>query len=118
MSIIGGIVVGSAAVEAGLISPIALICVSIAGICGFVMPNRDFAASLRVCRYALAILASIAGLTGVAIGFLLLVLHLLTLKSLGVPYVVFFAPKMLRQRLIKEKHRDKHLHPKDARKQR
>ena len=118
VSIIGGIVVGTAAVEAGMISPIALIVVSIAGICGFVMPNRDFAAALRVCRFALAILASIAGLTGIAVGLVLLVIHLLMLKSLGVPYVVFFAPSLLRKRLVQEKHRDERLDPKDTRKQR
>lgn len=117
VSIIGGIVVGTAAVEAGLISPMALIAVSIAGICGFVMPNRDFAAALRVCRYALAVLASIAGLTGVVAGLAILVIHLCSLKSLGVPYVILFAPALLRKRLIKEKYRDIRLKPKDKRKQ-
>lgn len=117
VSIIGGIVVGTAAVEAGLISPMALIAVSITGICGFVMPNRDFAAALRVSRYTLAILASVAGLTGVAIGLLILAIHLCTLKSLGVPYVILFAPKLLRQRLKNEKHRDPRLNPIDKRKQ-
>lgn len=117
VSIIGGIVVGTAAVEAGLISPMALIAVSITGICGFVMPNRDFAAALRVCRYALAVLASIAGLTGVAVGLAILVIHLCSLKSLGVPYVILFAPALLRKRLIKEKYRDIRLKPKDKRKQ-
>ena len=117
VSIIGGIVVGTAAVEAGLISPMALIAVSITGICGFVIPNRDFAAAIRVTRYALAVLASVAGLTGLAIGVLLLVIHLCSLKSVGVPYVIFFAPTLLRQRLVKEQHRDLRLKPADKRKQ-
>lgn len=118
VSIIGGIVVGTAAVEAGLISPMALITVSIAGICGFVMPNRDFAAAVRVCRFALAVLASVAGLYGVAIGLACIILHLATKKSLGVPYFRFFAPTLLRKRLKNEKFRDMRLDPKDKRKQR
>ena len=117
VSIIGGIVVGTAAVEAGLISPMALIAVSITGICGFVIPNRDFAAAIRVTRYGLAILASIAGLTGLGIGLGILTIHLFCLKSLGVPYVVLFAPSLLRQRMVKEKHRDLRLKPQDKRKQ-
>lgn len=117
VSIIGGIVVGTAAVEAGLISPMALIAVSITGICGFVIPNRDFAAAIRVTRYGLAILASIAGLTGLGIGLGILTIHLFCLKSLGVPYVVPFAPTLLRQRMVKEKHRDLRLKPQDKRKQ-
>ena len=118
VSIIGGIVVGTAAVEAGLISPMALITVSVAGICGFVIPNRDFAAAVRVWRFGLAVLASVGGLTGIGIGFALLVLHLVMLKSLGVPYVRFFVPSLLRKRLVKEKLRDPILNPEDERKQR
>ena len=117
VSIIGGIVMGTAAVEAGLISPLALITVSIAGICGFVIPNRDFAAAVRVCRFALAVLASLTGLTGVAIGLVLLILHLSVQKSLGVPYIILFAPSLLRKRLKQQKYRDKNLKPKDIRRQ-
>ena len=113
VSIIGGIVLGSAAVDAGVISPMALIVVSITGISGFVLPNRDFAAAVRVSRFALALAASVAGLTGLGIGVAILTVHLLRLKSLGVPYVVLFEPNILRRRMVKSKNRDKYLHPKD-----
>ena len=118
VSIIGGIVVGTAAVEAGLISPMALIAVSITGICGFVLPNRDLAAALRVSRYGLAVLASILGVGGIVGGLLVLILHICCLKSLGVSYAIPFAPGLLRSRLKKEKGRDPNLHPSDKRKQR
>lgn len=117
VSIIGGIVVGTAAVEAGLIAPLTLITVSITGICGFVIPNRDFAGAVRVSRFALAILASVAGLFGAAAGVLILTIHLCRLKSLGVPYVILFAPKLWRQRMVKEKFRDPHMSPRNKRKQ-
>lgn len=117
VSIIGGIVVGSAAVEAGVISPMALIVVSITGICGFVLPNRDFAAAVRVWRFIIAAFASVAGLLGAGIGFVVLIIHLVTQKSLGVPYIIFFEPTILRPRMVKTKQRDQHLKPKDNKNQ-
>ena len=117
VSIIGGIVVGSAGVEAGLISSMALIVVSVAGICGFVLPNRDFASAVRVWRFILAIAAAVAGILGFAVGLCLLALHLLRLKSLGVPYVILAAPGVLQKRMKNEKYRDAHLNPQDRRNQ-
>jgi len=117
VSIIGGIVLGTTAVEAGLISPMALIIVSIVGICGFVIPNRDLATAVRVTRFGLTVAASVFGLTGVAIGGALILLHLLTLRSLGVPYLVIAEPSIVRQRLVKEKKRPAELKTEDEYKQ-
>ena len=116
VSVIGGIVVGTAAVEAGLISPVALIAVSIAGICGFVLPNRDLANAVRIWRFLIAVLSSLCGLFGTLAGALILLIHLLSLKSMGLSYL---APtgKILRPRMEKEKWRSVYLHPQDRRKQ-
>lgn len=121
VSIIGGIVVGSAAVEAKVISPVALIAVSVAGIGGFVQPNRDFAQAVRVWRFAIAALAVVGGLFGVTVGFLALLIHLSGLSCLNVDYLSAVTEiglwGLLRPRLKKDKQRDENFHPEDRRKQ-
>ncbi|MBQ3216475.1 MAG: spore germination protein [Oscillospiraceae bacterium] len=122
LSIIGGLVVGSAAVEAKIISPVALIIVAVAGICGFAMPGRSFAAALRLWRLLLAVLASLGGLFGLTLGALCLLIHLAGLDSLGVSYLAPFsrvkgASALIRSRLIKQVYRDPELHPLDERNQ-
>lgn len=122
VSIIGGIVVGTAAVEAKLISPAALIAVSVAGVCGFVQPNRDLAEAVRVWRFGIAALGALGGLFGVTVGAIGLLIHLSGLVSLGVPYLAPFseggAPSLLRGKLKDRKLRSARLRPEDRRNQR
>ncbi len=110
----GGIVVGTAAVEAGLISPVVLIVVSIAGVCGFVLPNRDLAEGIRLWRFAFGLVAGYLGMWGIALGLGILVWHLYRMKCLGVRFLTW-APggekTILRRRLKNQKSRDQHLNP-------
>ena len=91
VSIIGGLVVGTAAVDAKLVSPAALIVTASAGICGFALPSRDLSDALRIWRFALAALGGLAGLFGVTVGTLTLLLHLAGLSSLGEAYLAPFS---------------------------
>ena len=121
VSIIGGIVIGTAAVEAKIISPAALIVVSTAGICGFVQPNRDFAEAVRVWRFIIAVLGALGGLFGVTSGLIALVIHLSGLSSMGISYLAPYSrwkeASLLRPRMKYRKYRDSSLNPVDRRRQ-
>ena len=122
VSIIGGLVVGTTAVDARLVSPAALIVTASAGICGFTLPSRDLSDAIRVWRFALAILAGVGGLFALTAGGVLLLIHLSGLTSLDVSYLTPFsdaraARAILRPRLIRQKWREAALRPQDLRNQ-
>ena len=92
LSIIGAIVLGQAAVDAGLITAAIVIVVSVTGIANFVVPAYSFGIAQRLLRFTFIILAGFMGLFGILCGTLLLIAHLASLKSFGVPYLSPMAP--------------------------
>ena len=108
-SILGGLVVGSAAVEASIVSPVVLIVVAIAGIAGYTVPSQEFSAALRIWRFGLAIAASIGGLFAVTALAAVLVYRLAQLESFGVPYLTPL--RRLRQRAGEGPRRHPLAHP-------
>ncbi|MNI10466.1 Spore germination protein B1 [compost metagenome] len=92
VGIVGGIVLGQAVVQAGLISNVMVIVVSFTAISSFVLPNYDMVAAVRLIRFGLMILTTIFGFVGLIIGFMVLIGHLIALQSLGTPYGSPLAP--------------------------
>ncbi|MBB6732117.1 spore germination protein [Cohnella sp. CBP 2801] len=96
ISIVGALVIGQSAVEAGIISAPVVIIVSITGIAAFTIPRYSFANGVRLLRFPVLFLAGTLGLYGIALGFLGILLHLCTLRSFGVPYFAPVAPLSIR----------------------
>lgn len=86
ISIIGALVIGQAAVAAGIISAPVVIIVSITGIAAFTIPRYSFANGIRLLRFPMLILAGTLGLYGIVLGFVTIVIHVMSLRSFGVPY--------------------------------
>ena len=122
VSIIGGLVVGTTAVDAGLVSPAALIVTASSGICGFTLPSRDLSNAVRVWRFGFVLLAGLGGLFALTAGGFALLAHLAGLENLGVSYLAPFsdaraARALLRPRLKRQTGRDPALRPQDLRNQ-
>ena len=87
MSIVGGLVVGQAAVAANIISPAVVIIVALTGIAGFTLSNQDLSNAVRAIRFGLALLASVAGFFGLIVGVIWLLIHLCSMENYGVAYL-------------------------------
>ncbi|TDL69082.1 spore germination protein [Paenibacillus amylolyticus] len=87
VSIVGSIVIGQAAVEANIVSPVMVIVVAITAISSFVIPSYTMAIPIRILRFVFIGLAAIYGVYGLTVGMLILFVHLNSLHSLGVPYM-------------------------------
>lgn len=87
VSIIGGLIIGDAAVNAKLVSPAVVVVVAAVGLAGFIIPNQDLTNAVRIFRFLLVILASIAGFFGLSFGIAMLLLYLASFESFGYPYM-------------------------------
>ncbi|RXJ01942.1 spore germination protein [Anaerobacillus alkaliphilus] len=87
IGIVGGLVIGTAAVEAGVVSSLMVIVISFTAIASFTSPTWELVSSLRVLRYGLLIISSIFGLYGFVLGFCVIFIHICNLESLSTPYI-------------------------------
>lgn len=95
IGIVGGLIIGQAAVDANLVSPIVVILVAFTALCSFAIPNEEFAFSFRILKFAFIFLGSWLGFFGFLLGLTLVLIHLTRLRSFGVPYMMpFVAPEI------------------------
>lgn len=87
IGIVGGLVVGEAAVKASIVSPFMVIVVALNAISSFAIPNYSVAIAFRILTFIFMFLAAIAGLYGIMLGLIALTIHLVTLKSFGANYL-------------------------------
>src|SRR5690625_2273627 len=92
VGIVGGLVIGEAAVQAGIVSPIMVIVVALTAIANFSIPSYSVAISFRVVRFAFMFASAILGLFGVVLMYIIVNIHLVNLKSIGYPFMSPFAP--------------------------
>lgn len=92
VSIVGALVLGEAAVSAGIVSPIVIIVVSITAICGLLFTDIDFVNALRIWRFIFLAFATIAGMIGIVISIILLIIKLSDIEIDKVPYLEPLSP--------------------------
>lgn len=125
IGIVGGLILGQAAVSANLVSPIMIIIVAITALGSFSVPSFSMSFSIRLIRFAYIILGATAGFLGIALGLLVNSLMLAASKSFGVPFLTPFGPitngkysdKLSRKPIWKQEKRPDYLNPKDIKSQ-
>lgn len=121
IGIVGALILGQAAVEATLVSPIMVIVISITGLSSFAISDVSFNYMLRISRFLFTLSAAAFGIFGMTIMFLIIYSYLVVVESFGVPYLSPFAPHnkssedtFIRKLLSKEKLRPSNIKPKDV----
>lgn len=92
MSIVGGIIVGDAAIRAGLVSPLLIIIIGVTALTAFVIPSYELASSLRLVKYFLLALSAMFGIFGLTVGLVLFLSQLCALNSYGTEFTAPFSP--------------------------
>ncbi|MFC3799126.1 spore germination protein [Cohnella sp. GCM10012308] len=92
ISIVGAIVIGDAAVQAGIVSAPMVIIVALTGISSFIVPHFSMTLTVRFLRFVLVFISALFGLLGLLIGVFFIYIHLLSMDSFGTPYLSPFIP--------------------------
>lgn len=96
ISIVGALILGEAAIRAGLASPAVIIIVAITAIASFTVPAFDLGISGRLLLFLFIMLGATIGLLGIQLGLLMLLIHLCSLRSFGTPYFVPIGPMVVK----------------------
>jgi Bacillus/Clostridium GerA spore germination protein len=97
ISILGALVIGEAAVTAGVVGPLTVIIVALTTLASFVVPSYPAAISIRLLRFPLILLSAAMGFFGLSLGAMFLLVHLVSLRSFGVPFFSPLAPLFLNE---------------------
>lgn len=90
IGIVGGLIIGQAAVDANLVSPIVVIVVAFTALCSFAIPSEEFAFAFRLIKFYIIFLSAGLGYFGFLLGLYTVLIHLSKLKSFGYPYLMPF----------------------------
>jgi len=96
IGIVGALIIGDAAVKAGLVSPMMVIVIGLTAVASYAIPYYDLSLAVRLIRFPFMILAGMLGFFGVSVGLYVMAIHLLSLRSFGVPYLSPIAPLRIR----------------------
>ncbi|OCT14764.1 hypothetical protein A8709_11370 [Paenibacillus pectinilyticus] len=91
---VGGLILGQAIQQAGLVSSIMIIVTSVVAISNFVIPNNSFGYSVRFIKYIFVVASIFYGLLGVVVFFFILIAYWCNLRSFGQPYLALYVPKL------------------------
>lgn len=98
IGIVGGLIIGQAAVSANLVSPIVVVIVALTALGSFSVPSEELSEAFRLLKYGMILLCSIFGILGLALGWMLVLIHLSGLKSFGIPYLMPFCGNDMNRR--------------------
>ncbi|MNW51190.1 Spore germination protein B1 [compost metagenome] len=94
VSMVGALVIGESAVRAGIVSAPMVIVVAFTGIASFSLPRYNLGLALRILRFPLLLLAGMLGIFGIGFGLIIILIHLVSLRSFGVPYLSPISPQI------------------------
>lgn len=124
IGIIGALILGQAAVQASLISPILIIIVAVTGLGNFAIPNVSLAFAVRILRIVFILAGAMLGFYGISLLMVVFTILIVDMKSFGVPFLTLVAPKgrksrdILRRRPVwKQEFRPDYVNPMDVRRQ-